>query len=240
MPDIRFVYFDLDDTLLDHRHAERWALTDLCEAYPDHFVHALEEIQDRYHAHNVVLWRQYSLGEIEKAELRRLRFELLLRDLAISDLEAADAGTAYMEYYHQHWRYIDGAQEAFHAIADRLPVGILTNGFAEVQHAKLDQFPELRERSDTVVISEEVGYMKPHPHLFDHATRLAEVPAECILYVGDSFHSDVEGGLRAGWHVAWYAPNGTPPRKTEAMRFDAWDELIAWLDDTLATSAQKH
>lgn len=229
MPTPRFIYFDIDDTLLDHRRAERAALADVHAAFPEHFTpHSIRTVQERYHAHNVVLWRQYGSGALPKEDLRRLRFAHLLDELAI-DLDPIAVGNVYMERYHAHWTFVDGARDAFHALADHGPVGLLTNGFAEVQHAKLERFPELRERAAAVVISEEVGVMKPHPAIFAHATRAAGTPADAILYVGDSFHSDVEGGLEAGWQVAWFTRNGVTEEAPEAFRFADWPTLLDWL-----------
>ncbi|MEM1043158.1 MAG: HAD-IA family hydrolase [Bacteroidota bacterium] len=199
----RFVYFDLDDTLLDHRAAERAALADCCSAFPALAGRDVAEVQATYHAGNVPLWKQYGAGEIGREDVQRLRFERLCAALDL-DLDPAVLGAAYLDRYAAHWRWIPGAEAAFHAIADRYPVGLLTNGFAEQQHGKLDRFPVLRERAQAVVISEEVGVMKPHPAIFAHATDLAGVAQSEVLYVGDSLHSDVEGGRAAGWQVAWF------------------------------------
>ena len=49
--------------------------------------------------------------------------------------------------------------------------------------------------------------MKPHPKIFDYSTQLVGVERSEILYVGDSFTSDVMGGKEAGWQVAWYTNN---------------------------------
>ena len=80
--------------------------------------------------------------------------------------------------------------------------------------------------------------MKPDPRLFAHVRDLAAgalrqltadagpplAPAD-VLYVGDSYHSDVVGGTGAGWPVAWFrgdserAPAG-------AFVFSDWRELL--------------
>ncbi len=91
-----------------------------------------------------------------------------------------------------------------------------------MQHAKLDRFPALRERADAVVISEEVGVMKPHPAIFTHAAEQAGFEPGAILYVGDSLTSDVEGGHGAGWQVAWY---GGEPARADTFVFDDWTTL---------------
>ncbi len=224
-----FVYFDLDDTLLDHRRAERQALADVYAAHREHFApHPLAHVQDTYHAHNVDLWRDYAAGRLRREDVQHLRFARTLATLGLSTLDPDALGAFYLARYAEHWSFLDGAREAFHAIADRFPVGLLTNGFAEIQHAKLNRFPDLRERARAVIISEEVGYLKPHPKLFDVATRRAGTVPEAILYVGDSYHSDVEGARRAGWQVAWYT---TDDRRDEhVFRFHDWSDLLAHLD----------
>ena len=223
---IRFIYFDLDDTLLDHRHAEREGLADVCRQFDTHFGHLpLEKVQDTYHAQNVPLWQQYAAGDLDKNALKRLRFEQTLEALAVEGLEADTLNACYLDRYAYHWTFPDDACDAFHTLADRFPVGILTNGFAEVQDAKLDRFPVLRERAKAVVISEHVGYMKPHPRLFAHAAELAGVSANAILYIGDSYTSDVQGATRAGWQMAWYTTRKDAIEEP-VFRFQQWGDLL--------------
>jgi len=224
MPEIRFIYFDLDDTLLDHRKAERLALADLCGE--GHFG-ALPpaKVQAEYHPINVEVWRRYAAGDLTKAQAQHLRFARLLDALG-KDGDPDALGARYLERYAPHWSFIDGAQAAFHTLADHFPVGILTNGFAEVQHAKLARFPDLHDRLRALVISEDIGVLKPHPRLFAHAAEAAATPPEAILYVGDSFTSDVQGGLAAGWSVAWYTENIGEPG---VFAFREWPALVAHL-----------
>ena len=236
--EIKFIYFDLDDTLLDHQQAERRALMDVRRQFEKNLgAFSDDELHTAYHEHNAPLWVEYTAGAIEKEELKRLRFERLLEALAVDDLETQAVGTYYLERYAEHWAFKEDARAAFDALAERYPVGVLTNGFTETQHAKLARFPELRDRLATLVISEEVGVMKPHPEVFAHATRTAGVAPAAILYVGDSFRSDVEGCRAAGWQVAWYT-DGRPPDEREAesadaagvFRFQRWDALLRRLD----------
>jgi len=122
---------------------------------------------------------------------------------------------------------VDGARAAYETIAEARPVGILTNGFVEVQSEKLKTFPVLEERAETVVVCEENGALKPDPAAFAHAAERAGIEASDILYVGDSYRSDVEGAQNAGWRVAWYAPNGTNDRSLgdRSFAFDNWTDL---------------
>jgi len=208
--DIEFVYFDLDDTLLDHTHAERKALADVRDRYLAIFgTLSVDELQEQYHTINAPLWRRYADGEIDKDTVQRQRFEQLLKAVGAPHANPALVGRYYMQRYAEHWQFIPGAKAAYEAIADHGPVGVMTNGFAEVQAQKFDTFPVLEERADAIVVCEETGALKPDPTVFAHATEKAGVEADEILYVGDSYRSDVEGGRKAGWRVAWYAPNAS-------------------------------
>ena len=226
MPTVRFVYFDLDDTLLDHRLAERRALADLHRHHAAALGHLdVGAVQAAYHEHNAELWGRYAAGEIKKADLKRLRFERLLHHLAVDGLEPTALGDAYLDRYARHWSPIDGALDAFHAVAGRFPVGVLTNGFAEVQHAKLARFPDVRDRLRALIISEEAGAMKPHPDVFARAAEVAGMPPASILYVGDSYRSDVRGALGAGWQVAWFRGDPALLNGETVFCFEAWDAL---------------
>ncbi|NND71863.1 MAG: HAD-IA family hydrolase [Rhodothermales bacterium] len=226
MPDIRFIYFDLDDTLLDHGHAERQALTATVQQY-DHVFngHDLQEILTTYHRTNLGLWRDYALGNISKQDLKDRRFAGLVDSFGVSDVDPAELSNCYLSHYSNHWQYCRGADRVFHQLADSFPVGVITNGFETTQIKKLDAFTDLRDRLSALVISETTGYLKPDGRLFEFAAAKAGLSGAEILYVGDSYESDVEGAQDAGWNVAWYVPDETRRRETDAYVFEDWAEF---------------
>ncbi len=222
----KFIYFDLDDTLLDHKKAEAAGLKDVHDHFDMFNGVSREKLLETYHHINKGLWEQYGRGEIDRHILHRRRFEETFRDLGLDKTMYDEAGNVYMNYYRDHWEWIDGAKDAYYNIADNYRVGIITNGFAETQRMKIAQF-DLRETASHIVISEEIGEMKPHPKIFDHATELAGVEREEILYVGDSFTSDITGGSKAGWKVAWYTKNPIEQGyKLADLIFDDFEELL--------------
>ena len=224
---VHFIYFDVDNTLLDHTHAEREALADTQQQFPEALGgRSVDALQALYHRINAPLWTQYAAGAIDKADVKHARFERLLDALDANTAVSDRVNTFYLERYAAHWRFIPGARAVYEAVADAYPVGLLTNGFVEIQSQKMDRFPVLPERADAVVISETTGRLKPHPDVFAHAAAKAGTSPEDILYVGDSYTSDVEGAQNAGWQVAWYAPNGTANGRTTDDRgfvFSDWD-----------------
>lgn len=228
--EIQFVYFDLDDTILDHTRAELFALRDLNNDSGSPLKgHSFELLHSHYREINPVVWKKYSSGEFTKKQAKVGRFTQLLDRLGVDpsglDIELADE---YLKRYSNHWKPIDGALEAFLKIAEHYQVGILTNGFSEIQRLKLEQFPELAASSDAVVISEEIGFLKPDTRLFDHAAAVVGMTSSQILYVGDSLHSDVGGGIASGWQVAWYSE--TEHDHQDVFSFSRWPQLLDKLD----------
>tara|TARA_R110002126_G_scaffold288674_1_gene442647 strand:+ start:10646 stop:11350 length:705 start_codon:yes stop_codon:yes gene_type:complete len=227
----KFIYFDLDDTLLDHKKAEQNGLKDVHAHFEAFNDISLEDLKHTYHQINKRLWEEYGRGEIDRHILHRRRFEETFAELGVDDSLYEEAGKVYMQYYRNHWEWIDGVKEALDVIRSKYPVGIITNGFAETQWMKIDQFG-FRDTVSQIVISEEVGVMKPHPKIFDHATELVGLNRSDILYVGDSFSSDVKGGKAAGWKVAWYTSNPTKEGAELAdVVFADYGSLIALIMD---------
>jgi 2-haloacid dehalogenase/putative hydrolase of the HAD superfamily len=77
-------------------------------------------------------------------------------------------------------------------------------------HGLLDLF-------DATTWSNEFGWSKPHPGIFEHALReLGNIAPTETLHIGDLEELDVEGARRAGLHAALYAPGSKAALATEA------------------------
>lgn len=221
----KFVYFDLDDTLLNHKSAEAAGLRDVHQHFNLFNSHDAQKLVEVYHKVNSRQWSLYNNAKITREELQRNRFEQTLQQLGLDASRYQEIGTYYMKCYRNHWQWIGGAKQAYYEIAQKYPVGILTNGFAETQRKKFEAF-DLYDSAQATVISEEVGVLKPHPDVFAHATKLASVDRDEILYVGDSYRSDVKGGSEFGWNVAWYNQNGESVEHEKAhFVFDDFQSL---------------
>ncbi|MFD1646746.1 HAD family hydrolase [Haloarchaeobius litoreus] len=114
---------------------------------------------------------------------------------------------------------LPGAEAALESAREGYRVGLVTNGERRVQEAKLDILG-ITDTFETAVYVDEVTEPKPVPEPFETAlTDLGVVP-DRALYVGDSFHHDVRGAVRAGLRVAWCPPDGTTPSEARAAAPD--------------------
>lgn len=218
MGTLRCVTLDLDDTLWDHRRAQAEALRLIAvENVPARLV---DNFVDRFHYHNKILWAQYGSGEVDVGTVKRQRFERALKDVGASSHNATAIGEDFLQRYGRLPYLCPGAREVLGALAGRVLIGCITDGFTEVQHWKLET-TQIDRHFDFVLTSEEVGVTKPDPAIYAAATAAACCSADEIVHVGDSFEKDVVGAMAYGMRAAWL-PHSELPVQGEADPAPDW------------------
>jgi len=200
---LQYIYFDLDNTLLDHNKAEKRSHEAIFSKFPVLNSITIGQWLETYRIVNHNLWVKYQDGEIDRHELQYSRFHDSMIELDLPVGQSDEIGITYMQSYRDFWEWVDQAEETLELVSRKFGVGIITNGFKETQHKKFEKLSMHRYTSE-MIISEELGVLKPHPKVFEYATEIAGVPEGEILYVGDSYSSDIVGGHNAGWKTAWY------------------------------------
>lgn len=85
----------------------------------------------------------------------------------------------------------------------------------------------LLQHFDHLIVSADVGYLKPHPRIYEAALQSLGVRAEEAVMVGNDLECDVEGAKKAGIRAVW-APY---PRASPAPTHPAADAVIERLAD---------
>jgi HAD superfamily hydrolase (TIGR01549 family) len=207
----QLLFFDLDDTLIDHKHAEHAAQRELHEEHASFFCNVeFADWLSHYRTANSALWDAFGRREIGRDDLLRRRFAEPLRALELDEERCHDLSRFYLAAYARHWRLVDGAEAILEEAARYGTVGVLSNGLTELQRAKMKRFA-LERFVSHVILSEEVGAMKPSREIFDAAARAGgNGAAGRKVYVGDSFATDVLGAKNAGWLPILYNPEARP------------------------------
>ncbi|MDA1062006.1 MAG: HAD family hydrolase, partial [Chloroflexi bacterium] len=209
VPDaIRAVLFDLDDTLVDARGAWRRGFAEtIAELYAGSpALRALGTSEVIYDGH----FRNYSeaahraAGGGEWQERFTLEaFERLLAEHLEPDPALAERlSRHYRAAILDHVEAVPDAVATLEAVGTRYPLGLISNGPRELQRPKLRRFG-LDRYFATIVISGEVGVVKPDPAIFRLALAALAVPAAAAVYVGDNPHHDVAGACAAGLAAIW-------------------------------------
>jgi YjjG family noncanonical pyrimidine nucleotidase len=202
------LFFDLDDTLVDHHAAEEGAHRETHAAHGPVFgAVPFDTWLAAYRRSNLALWERYGRGEIDRPTLSRHRFADPLGELGLDPAHGSRVGDFYMQAYGRNWTLVEGAEEVLEHASRAGVVGILSNGFRETQHAKIARFG-LDRWVKHVVLSEDVGAMKPAREIFDAAWKAAGGGDGRRVYVGDSFATDVLGAKNAGWFPVWFDRHG--------------------------------
>ena len=199
------LFFDLDDTLVDHHAAEEGAHRETHAAHaPSSAAVPFETWLAAYRKNNLALWERYGRGEIDRPTLSTHRFADPLGDLGL------DAAARRRASATSTWARTGGtgpsskaprrssSTRRARASSESSRTGSARRSAAKIARFGLDRWVR------HVILSEDVGAMKPSRVIFDAAWKAAGGGPGRRVYVGDSFATDVLGAKAAGWFPIWF------------------------------------
>lgn len=116
-------------------------------------------------------------------------------------------------------------------------VGIVTNAYQPMwmrdvelhEHGLLEFFPECR------ISAADVGYLKPHPSIFEFALECLGTKPEETIFIGDNPVADIAGGQGAGMQTVLRITHPSPPMLSGLIVPDHALNSFAELPDVLDT-----
>lgn len=200
---IKFLFLDLDDTILDFKKAEYIAIS---RTISDFGVESTDAVCRRYHEINRWHWEQLEKGTMTRAEILVNRFKMLFDELGVP-VNAEQAARTYEKNLSQgHW-FLPGAEETVEYLSKHYRLFLASNGTASVQKGRMTS-ANLYRFFEQVFVSQEIGHNKPSRSYFAGCfARIPDFdPAKAIM-VGDSLSSDIQGGINAGIRTVWVNPS---------------------------------
>ena len=86
-----------------------------------------------------------------------------------------------------------------------IKIGLISNaGRSAGTYSRILESLGIRKYFDSLVISCEVGFLKPRPEIFEHAVKSLSVEPSEVLHIGDSFRADAAGAVSFGMNAALY------------------------------------
>ena len=200
---IKFLFLDLDDTILDFHKAERIAIGKTIR----HFgVEPTEEILTRYHEINKWHWEQLELGTLTRTEVLQNRFAVLFSELGLT-VDAPACAKVYERNLSIGHYFLPGAEEAVDRLSKKYRLFLASNGTASVQKGRMTS-ANLYRFFEKVFVSQEIGHNKPSKAYFDACfAQIPDFDRDQAIIVGDSLTSDIRGGINAGIKTVWVNPN---------------------------------
>ncbi len=186
-----------------------------------------------------VYFHQREVDFLEYTVKNMLR--LNLASVGYTDVPEAHLKTALREMYavtEAHWKLEEDALPTLAALKRQgYRLGLISNAAdADDLRTLLDQ-NGLTAWFEQILISAEVGYRKPHPHIFQLALDFFGVTPKQAVMVGDKLGADVLGAQNAGLANVWITRRAYRSDNLvheDTIQPDVTVETLAELPDRLA------
>ncbi len=201
LSEIKWIMFDLDNTLVDFSIASKKALSQTCTnnniEFNDNFYAVYKKINDRY-------WQEFEAGKTTAMQIRKLRFTDTFNELGITGLDGFSFNAEYLQQMVTYTTAYEGVIELLEKCKPLYTLSIVTNGLKEVQRARLELL-DMTSYFESIIVSDEIGYSKPSSEYFDIAVNSVDnnIGKKEILVVGDNLKSDIHGANNYGLQSCW-------------------------------------
>ncbi|MBN2215629.1 MAG: YjjG family noncanonical pyrimidine nucleotidase [Bacteroidales bacterium] len=205
MTKYRNIYFDLDNTLWDFETNARDTFREIFDIH--HLWNTITDFErfiSTFALYNEQSWEKYRLGQIRKEELRIERFCLTLHRLKIPDHNLSGLiSDNYLELMPQKSNLVENTLKVLEYLKPRYRLFILTNGFHDIQSAKLEN-SGIRHYFNGIITSEDTRWSKPDPRTFEYALKSVNAKKAESLMVGDNLILDISGARNFGMDQVFF------------------------------------
>ncbi|HLK16894.1 MAG TPA: HAD family hydrolase [Fimbriimonadaceae bacterium] len=223
LSEIRAIYFDLDDTLCGYWDACKQGLRETFDLVPVEGAAPAQVMDAWARAFREFCPNLRDLGFYEKylVEGGHTRLEQMRRTLGLLEVEdealALRLSDTYLERRHDALKLFPEAREVLDALRARYPLGLITNGPADVQREEI-RLLEIGDCFVNVFIEGELGFGKPEPEVFRQAASAVGFGPSELLFVGNSYRHDIKPAIKAGWKTAWIRRDSDVPPSSSGAR----------------------
>jgi len=226
------IFFDIDNTLLDHDHAMMQGAALFQEEFTEAFPISRPAFTERWISLADQAYRRYLQGELSLQEARIWRMQTLFKSVgaALSPADALDLAQQAINTYTSHWRLYPDVRPCLERLAG-LPLGIISNGHAQQQREKLEAL-DLSDIFTIVCISSEIGAVKPAATIFARACQSAGFSTNACIYIGDQLETDARAAASVGMYGIWLNRKGaeaSPADHEQISEITSLDQMVGIL-----------
>lgn len=205
-PNYNFIFWDVDDTLVNFKKSEKSSLNYCLEKYgvtlSDEDVAIYSEINHNY-------WKLLELGKISKPDVLVRRFNDFFKLKNIRDIDTEQINIDYQNALGKFAVMYDHAYDLCEKYQCRNQY-VVSNGTAKAQYGKLS-LTGLGKLMDGIFISDEIGFEKPDIRFFEKSfSQIPNFKKEEAIIIGDSLTSDIKGANNIGIKCCWFNPRNQP------------------------------
>lgn len=216
-PRLETILFDMGGTLIEFENSSWDVLNQRCTRKGYDFLKEQNAIEAGYQDFVDSLRREFekrwtaSEKTLQEIDFESAVFSVLKKlDLNLTDGNKKEFMIRYYQPVTEQITLIPGAVETLKLFKDKnLKVGLLSNTIfpgrfhtEELKRFGLDSYLDL------ALFSSEVGFKKPHPHMFCTALEKLSVVPHSALFVGDRLEEDIEGAQKVGMKAVLKVKDG--------------------------------
>lgn len=205
---LKVILFDIDNTLLSF---DEYVKESMKLGFKEFNIgEYTDEMYATFTKINTSLWHKIENGEIDLAQLQKIRWNMIFEALGVE----AD-GIAFEKYFRARLFYNaieeDGAINLLKYLSEKYILCTASNGpyLQQMNRLKVGKMADFFTDS---FISEDIGHSKPSKEFFEISLdRLNKKlgqnfkPDEMMI-IGDSLTSDMAGGINFGMKTCFYNP----------------------------------
>lgn len=209
MKDIKHIFFDLDHTLWDFEANSKKTYVQI---FRDNNLEIdIQSFLEKYIPINHQYWKLYREEKVSKEQLRygRLKDTFNQMNYTIEDGLIDKLAIEYIDNLSNYNQLFEGTTEILHYLKPKYNLHIITNGFKEIQQAKLEK-SGIANFFKTVITSESVGVKKPNPKVFHYALETTNAKTYQSLMIGDNLEADIYGAKNVGIKTLFFNPDKKP------------------------------
>jgi putative hydrolase of the HAD superfamily len=224
----RVLLIDLDDTIVRYGAGGEGLWLEVVERFAPRLPVAPVRLLEALAAVREPFWADPERSRLARQDMFAARRAILAQSFERLGLSpegelVREVADAYSSEREARVAPFPGALEALAELRRRgHRLGLLTNGGARLQRAKIERY-DLARFFDAVRIEGEVGVGKPEAGAFAGALEALGAAGEPAMMIGDDLDTDVAGGRAAGLATVWVdhagaGPPGRTPRPDRVVR----------------------
>jgi len=203
---INTIFFDLDDTLSDHKECEKQALIHVFDKIGIPFK---DEYQDIFRPLDRELWRTgiHNDKQIPSLEIPTYRFKVLFEEIGLTYNDYEEANQQFMNGFVSTAPLLDGAEELVKHLHEKAYLlCVVTNGLVKLQTPRIRN-SAVGKYISHIIVSEEAE-AKPSPVIFETLLERIKTTPDKVVMIGDRLDLDILGAKNSGIKSIWYNPKG--------------------------------
>ncbi|NDV83010.1 YjjG family noncanonical pyrimidine nucleotidase [Bacteroides sp. 51] len=199
------IFFDLDDTLWAFSENSRDTFEEVYMKYNfDTYFNSFDHYYELYQKRNLELWEEYAEGKVTKGELNEQRFFYPLQAVGVNNLDLSrQFSEDFFVIVPTKEKLMPYAKEILEYLTPTYNLYILSNGFRELQAKKM-KVSGIDGYFKKIILSEDIGVMKPYPEIFHFALSATQSELRESVMIGDNWKADIMGAKGVGMDQIFY------------------------------------